>query len=210
MVDFIESLVVVVFAYVCGSIPFGYIIGRLNGVDVRTAGSKNIGATNVTRCVGRRAGKICFALDFLKGLVPVLAAELILGKGDLVVGQGHPAVLVVMFAAILGHIFPVFLNFRGGKGVSTAAGAIMALAPIPLITALVVWVVVFLVSRYVSLASICAAVTVPVLEWVFVLTRDESKSVALVLTLIATLAVFRHRTNISRLLNGTENRFGRK
>ncbi len=206
MEEFIRSFVVVVFAYICGSVPWGYIIGKANGVDVRTVGSKNIGATNVTRCVGKRAGQLCFALDFLKGLLPVLIARYVVEVGGI-------AELLVVFAAIAGHIFPVFLNFKGGKGVSTAAGAVMALAPVPLVTALAVWVVVFFISRYVSLASITAAAVLPVVAWVLILTgnRDAaSVPVAVVLTVVAALAIFRHRTNIQRLLDGTENRFGRK
>ena len=208
--EIIIAVMAVVFAYVCGSIPFGYIIGRIHGVDVRKEGSKNIGATNVTRCVGKRAGQLCFALDFIKGLVPVLAAEWVLGGGSLAAGQERVAVMFVVFAAIIGHIFPVFLNFRGGKGVSTAAGAIMALAPVPLCIGLVVWVVVFFVSRYVSLASICASAMVPVAQWILVLAYGRSQSVAVLLTVVAALAIFRHRSNITRLLNGTESRFGRK
>ena len=207
MEEIIRSLVVVVFAYICGSVPWGYIIGKVNGIDVRTVGSKNIGATNVTRCVGKKAGKLCFALDFLKGLLPVLVARYIIGV------SGSVTELLVVFAAILGHVFPVFLNFKGGKGVSTAAGAIMALAPVPLVTALVIWVVVFVISRYVSLASITAAAVLPVIAWVMILTGNRngaSVPVAIVLTVIAALAIFRHRSNIQRLLDGTENRFGRK
>lgn len=206
MEEFIRSFVMVVFAYICGSVPWGYIIGKAHGIDVRTVGSKNIGATNVTRCVGKKAGKLCFALDFLKGLLPVLIARHIMGCCGL-------TELLVVFAAIAGHIFPVFLNFKGGKGVSTAAGAVMALAPVPLVTALVIWVVVFFISRYVSLASITAAAVLPVIAWVMILTGNRSATsvpVAVVLTVIAVLAIFRHRTNIQRLLDGTENRFGRK
>jgi glycerol-3-phosphate acyltransferase PlsY len=201
--ELIISIVAVVLAYLCGSVPWGYIIGKFNGVDIRTVGSKNIGATNVTRCVGKKAGKLCFALDFLRGMLPVLIAQHVFKTGEVVS-------LVVVFATIIGHIFPVFLNFKGGKGVSTAAGAIMALAPWALITALVVWVVVFLVSRYVSLASITAAAVLPVIQWIFVLTNDKSMLVAAVLTAIAVLAIFRHRSNIQRLLDGTESRFGKK
>ena len=198
----VTSIVVVVCAYLCGSIPFGFIIGKMCGVDVRTAGSKNIGATNVTRCVGKRAGQLCFALDFVKGLVPVLIAQ------KLAVDENIQ--LLVVLAAVIGHMFPVFLNFKGGKGVSTAAGAIAALAPISLVAALTVWVVVFLVSRYVSLASISAAAVLATVSWVTVLTFGFSWKIAALLTAVAALAIFRHRENIVRLMNGTENRFGKK
>lgn len=213
MSDTIEAVFVVLGAYMLGSIPWGYIIGRIYGVDVRTVGSKNIGATNVTRTVGRIPGKICFVLDFLKGGLPVLAAQQIAAAGAWK-GGAEWVVVAVMLATILGHIFPVFLQFKGGKGVSTAAGAIMALAPIPLIVAFTVWVIVFLVSRYVSLASISAAAVLPVVAWAFAVAGigspvAHSKLTLIFLTVIAVLAIVRHHSNIRRLLNGTESRFGK-
>ncbi len=203
----VYCIAIVLFAYFLGSIPFGYIIGKFNGIDIRTVGSKNIGATNVTRCVGKKAGKLCFALDFLKGMLPVLIAQLC--------KMSEYCVLAALIASILGHIFPIYLKFKGGKGVSTAAGAVMALAPLPLLTALVVWVVVFTVSRYVSLASITAAAVLPVVAWVFKLAGIGSASAQstlslILLTAIAVLAIMRHRSNIQRLLDGTESRFGKK
>ena len=217
---FINSLVAIIFAYICGSIPWGYIIGKVNGIDIRTVGSKNIGATNVTRCVGKFSGKLCFLLDFLKGALPVLGAQYFLK--NLPPHQMVYWVIGTLFAAVLGQMFPVFLKFRGGKGVSTAAGAIMALAPFPLLIALVVWVVVFFVSRYVSLASISAAAVLPIVAWVSYLAEADfgklggiplvsnSPLILIFLTLVAILAIVRHRSNIQRLLNGTENRFGKK
>lgn len=209
----IEAVFMILGAYMLGSIPWGYIIGKIYGVDVRTVGSKNIGATNVTRTVGKIPGKICFALDFLKGGLPVLAAQYV-AAGEAWQGKTEWVVIAVMFATILGHIFPVFLQFKGGKGVSTAAGAIMALAPIPLLVAFAVWVVVFFVSRYVSLASISAAAVLPVVAWAFCMGGigsdvARSKWTLVFLTVIAVLAIVRHHSNIVRLLNGTESRFGK-
>ena len=209
----IAAVFVVIGAYLLGSIPWGFIIGRIYGVDVRTVGSKNIGATNVTRTVGRIPGKICFVLDFLKGGLPVLAA-LQIAAADVWKSGAEWVVLAVMLATIIGHIFPVFLHFKGGKGVSTAAGAIMALAPIPLLVAFTVWVIVFLVSRYVSLASISAAAVLPVVAWAFAVanvgsTVARSNLTLIFLTVIAVLAIVRHHSNIQRLLNGTESRFGK-
>lgn len=209
--EMINAVLMILGAYLLGSIPWGFLIGKYNGVDVRQVGSKNIGATNVTRCVGKKAGKLCFALDFLKGALPVVAAQYFFKGGRCF----EYVVIATLFATVLGHMFPVFLKFRGGKGVSTAAGAIMALTPIPLLIALVVWVVVFLVSRYVSLASIAAAAVLPIVAWVFYLIGfgsdlARSQGVLIFLTIIALLAILRHHANILRLLNGTENRFGKK
>ena len=210
--EIIKAIAVVLGAYLLGSIPWGFIIGKLNGVDVRKEGSKNIGATNVTRCVGKKAGKLCFALDFFKGALPVLAAQWLFAESG---SWLEYTVIATLFAAVIGHMFPIFLKFKGGKGVSTAAGAVMALTPIPLLIALVVWVVVFLVSRFVSLASIAAAIVLPVVAWIFFMTDygqplARSPLVLGFLTLISLLAIVRHRSNIQRLLDGTENRFGKK
>ena len=212
MSSVIQGVFMILGAYLLGSIPWGFIIGRMYGVDVRTVGSKNIGATNVTRTVGKIPGKICFILDFLKGCLPVLAVQVVAKSGA---WQGFEwVVIAVMLATILGHIFPVFLQFKGGKGVSTAAGAIMALAPYPLLVAFAVWVVVFFVSRYVSLASITAAAVLPVVAWAFKLAGIGSPAARanwtlIFLLVVAVLAIVRHHTNIRRLLNGTESRFGK-
>ena len=120
-------------AYFIGAIPFGFLIGKLHGIDIRKVGSGNIGATNVTRSVGKAAGKLCFFLDFLKGILPVYLAGLLC--------PGEPVVALAAGAAtIAGHMFPVYLEFKGGKGVSTAAGVALALAPYPLLIAFVSWV----------------------------------------------------------------------
>ena len=217
--EILKIVGLVVVSYLLGSIPWGFLIGKAKGIDVRKEGSKNIGATNVTRCVGKWAGKLCFALDFLKGMLPVLAAQYFLSEKFIEVPEAHDAyvVIAVLFAAVVGHIFPVFLNFRGGKGISTAAGAIVALNWIALVAALLVWVVVFLVSRYVSLASIVAAAVLPIVGWVMYLIEPKycpplasSPVVLIFLTIISLVAIIRHHSNIQRLLKGTENRFGRK
>lgn len=147
----LEYFIVPAASYLIGSIPFGYLIGRLHGIDIRKVGSGNIGATNVTRSIGRIAGKICFFLDFLKGALPVVLVNMTFEENT------ANLALAAGLAVILGHVFPIYLRFRGGKGVATAAGVALALAPYPLLCALAVWVVTFLTSRYVSLASIVAA-----------------------------------------------------
>lgn len=195
-------------AYLLGSIPWGYLIGRYYHKDIRELGSKNIGATNVTRCIGPWQGRLCFLLDFLKGALPMLVT---VGCG----GLPGWVPLGVVLCAVLGHIFPVFLSFKGGKGISTAAGAIVVLAPWPLLVALAIWVVIFLISRYVSLASIAAAVALPVVAFAFQFAgvgteKARSWPTIIFLVFVAALAVYRHRANIHRLLNGEENRFGRR
>ena len=201
-----EYLLLPVAAYFIGAVPFGFLIGKWYHVDIRKAGSGNIGATNVTRVVGKKAGKLCFFLDFVKGALPVaLAAGIAPETPELA--------LAAAIAAILGHIFPIYLKFRGGKGVSTAAGAAFALAPYPLLVALAVWVAVFLIGRYVSLASILAAVTMPVAAWIFShcgIGVEIPLPTLIFFTAAAIVAILRHTENIKRLLNGTESRFERK
>ena len=195
-------------AYLVGAIPFGFLIGKYYGIDIRKVGSCNIGATNVTRSVGKWQGKLCFLLDFLKGFGPTFASTVLFP------GNAWMALLVAA-ATILGHMFPVYLKFKGGKGVSTAAGVGLALAPYPLLLAFASWVVVFKISRFVSLASIFAAAMLPVLVLLFgrVHIGNEislSWQIQLFFIIIGIVAVARHHANIKRLLEGTENRFEKK
>ncbi|MBR3707557.1 MAG: glycerol-3-phosphate 1-O-acyltransferase PlsY [Lentisphaeria bacterium] len=216
-------------SYLIGSTPFGLIIGKLKGKDIRKEGSGNIGATNVTRVVGKGWGKLCFVLDFLKGAIPVLLVSYVTPKelfpfltGLVPAAWQHfmdsvPDPLKVLpslaaFAAVAGHIWPVYLKFKGGKGVSTAAGAILALNPFALIGAAIIWVVTFLISRYVSLASILAAGSMPVFAILFTLLHITRASLPEVLLffLLALLTIVKHSSNIRRLRQGTESRFEKK
>jgi glycerol-3-phosphate acyltransferase PlsY len=206
---FVPAIVV---AYLMGSIPFAQIIAKLHGKDLRTVGSGNIGATNLARALGRTWGYVCFALDVLKGCIPMVAVRAIAGPPD------RPALLAlwlaVGIAAILGHVFPVFLGFKGGKGVATSFGVTLGLWPyftLCGLIALAVWVGVVLVWRYVSLASICASASFPLALLAGILIRpdwDLSRLWPLVVAaiVIPTFVILRHRANIRRLLAGTENK----
>ena len=200
--DTVISAAVVASAYLIGAIPFGLLIGFLNGKDVRKEGSCNIGATNVTRVVGKWWGKLCFLCDFLKGFLPVFIVM------RLYPGQGWLIALTAL-AAMLGHVFPVYLGFKGGKGVSTAAGAALALCPLAVVIAGAVWAGVFFLSRYVSLASLAAALALPVSAWLlkFFAGFALPLPIGLLLILFVILTFWRHRSNIVRLMNGTESRF---
>lgn len=206
----IEAIIIVL-AYFTGAIPSGFIIGKCHGIDIRTVGSCNTGATNVTRTIGKKAGVFCFFCDFLKGAVPVLAAMFFT--------QTSWLPLAAFAAAVAGHMFPVYLKFKGGKGIATAAGGAFAIAPLPLVTALAVWYIVFRISRYVSLASIIAATVLPLGALLLRLFFDPAQAhfllrvqwgTVIAFGVIGALAVFRHRSNIVRLLNGTESRFEKK
>ena len=201
---------IAVIGYLIGSVPFGFIIGKLKGIDIRTVGSGNIGATNVTRAVSPLAGKICFALDFCKGLLPVLALKMLVAKGVIAAPAWGIGELFMIFAVVLGHMFTCFLGFKGGKGIATAVGGVAAIAPLPAAAAFITWLVIFKVSGYVSLGSILAAVSLPI--WAVVLSalkvaQFPGWAVVVFFALLAAVAVWTHRSNIKRLREGTENSF---
>jgi glycerol-3-phosphate acyltransferase PlsY len=189
------AALVVAFAYVLGSVPTGFLLGYLAGVDVRSAGSGNVGATNVARIAGKWLGLLTLLLDAAKGFVPVFIAHQ-MGFDAAVAGGAA-------LAAFLGHLYPIFLKFRGGKGVATALGALLALAPAATGILLAVFIIVALASRIVSKASIVASAGAPVAIWLLGY-PDSLTGVAL---LMALLILWRHRDNIQRLRSGAEPRF---
>lgn len=190
-------------AYLCGSLPFGLWVARAKGVDIRTVGSGNIGATNVLRCVGKPWGILVFVLDFLKGLIPPLVVDGIAAEPT---GAEHlPLVLAAGGLAIVGHTASVFLGFKGGKGVATSAGVLAGVAPLALLPAAGVWFALFAFTRIVSLASIAAAATVGGCAWIFY--RRAPVYLPVLLTALALLVIWKHRANIGRLLRGEEQGF---
>ena len=206
--------------YLCGSAPFAWLIGKAKGVDIRTVGSGNVGATNVGRALGRRWGVLCLVLDMLKGAVPVLAAGWVMGyiDGDPFSARGDAWWWSgVAAAAVMGHVFPVWLRFRGGKGVATAMGAMLGLWPIvtlATVAAILVWLVMVKAWGYVSLASITAVTSLPLCLWGIAQATGRSNAEVgpflLISVLLAGLVILRHRTNVARLLAGTEPRVSSK
>lgn len=199
-------LLAAVGGYLLGSPPTGYLVGRVRGVDVRTLGSGNIGATNVMRLLGTKAGLFVLAVDALKGFLAVAGP----GRGLSVGVSGGAAggdlmAVTAGVAAILGHNYTCWLGFKGGKGIATSAGVLLALMPAALGICCGLWAVVFGLSRYVSLASICAAAALPAAAW---LTGTGPLLTGVGLALGA-LAIFKHRANLRRLLDGTEHRWSR-
>lgn len=188
------QILVVIVAYLIGSIPFGYLIVRGKiGADIRETGSGGTGATNVSRRAGKAAGIVTLVLDALKGSAAVLIAAR-LTHSDWLIAAAAIAVLV-------GHIFPVWLRFRGGKGVATGAGVFAVIAPIPLLCAGVIFLAIVVSTRYVSLGSMIAAATIPFLVWL----QSDSRPLLMAAVLGALLIVFAHRGNIGRLAGGTES-----
>ncbi|MDQ2866963.1 MAG: glycerol-3-phosphate 1-O-acyltransferase PlsY [Verrucomicrobiota bacterium] len=198
---------VVLSAYLLGSIPAGLIVGKTRGIDIRQHGSGNIGATNITRVLGKKWGYLVFAADALKGLSAVLIGECLAQRFHQWVAL---AGVLAAISVVIGHSAPVWLKFRGGKGVATAAGACLGLVPVATLVAFVAWCIIFFASRYVSLASIIAAAVLPMSARFLPFGHRADPLVFGFLLLIATLVIFRHWTNIGRLFKGTETRFERK
>ena len=202
---------VLIEAYLFGSIPSGYLAGRFSGVDVRQHGSGNIGATNVLRVLGKPWGFAVFFADALKGFVAVRLAMLLASRSPATADYIEFYAIVAAAACVAGHSFPVWLRFKGGKGVATSAGSLAGVTPISAFTIFLVWLVVFKVTRYVSLASIVAATALPVIVGILVAMKQTQGTVLFYFSILMTaLVVWRHRSNISRLMNGTEPRFAPK
>lgn len=196
-----DRMVLSLVAYLIGAIPFGLLVAKSRGVDIRSQGSGNIGATNVFRVIGKGWGILTFTLDALKGFVPAFFFPMLL-RSDASAEWG------VLFGscAILGHSFPVYLRFKGGKGVATGAGMLLGVAPVAVLIGFFCWLLCMVLSRIVSLSSIVAALSVIVSVWVL----DRGPVINIVLTVLSLLVIWLHRANIRRLLSGTENRFGKR
>jgi glycerol-3-phosphate acyltransferase PlsY len=193
-------------AYVLGSTPSGYLAGKARGRDVRTMGSGNIGATNAFRVLGKTAGIAVLAADALKGFVsarfvPVLALHLFGTSGP----HRENLALAAGVGAILGHNYTCWLRFKGGKGIATSAGVVLAWAPEACLSAIAVWCLVLAATRYVSVASIAAALVLPVAVWYW----NGSPTMTYVMAALSLLAICKHKANIQRLLNGSESRIGK-
>jgi glycerol-3-phosphate acyltransferase PlsY len=191
----LQSILLIAGAYLLGSIPTGLLLAKASGVDIRTTGSGNIGATNVYRTLGRTVGILTLVGDCVKGLVPVLVAQG-LGMGDTMIAAAGAA-------AFLGHVYTVFLGFKGGKGVATALGVFLGVSPASVGLALVIFIAVVAAWRYISLGSITAAAAMP-----FIVTALDRRPPVIAMTAgIALLVIWKHRENITRLRAGTESKF---
>jgi glycerol-3-phosphate acyltransferase PlsY len=219
-------------AFLLGSIPFGLIIAKAKGINIRDHGSGNIGATNVLRVIGKKYGISCLFLDALKGFIPVVIAISVIhfagSKNPMSIAgltpysRDFPMLTAQLFqvltglCAVLGHNYSPWVGFRGGKGIATSAGVLIALMPAAIVILIAVWLLVFLTTRYVSLASIVAASVLPLVtlwgSWFHgkIQNGTWNKPLLAFTLIIAVLSVWKHRSNIERLRNGTEHRFSRK
>lgn len=211
-----DYLILIIIAYFVGSIPFAYIFAKIKGIDIRNIGSGNIGATNLSRALGKKWGYFCFILDTLKGLLPTLAASFALPASPKT--WQLFAALAVAMATVIGHIFPIFLKFKGGKGVATSFGSALGFWPyysICAVAALIIWLIVVLLFRYISLASIIAALAFPIVlliaififpAWKF----NELWPLLIIAVVLPLIVIIRHRSNIKRLFSGTESKISFK
>ena len=204
--DFLPYIVTALAAYLLGSIPTGYLVAKAKGIDIRTVGSGNIGATNAMRVLGKPAGIFVLIADALKGWLGVWLTRWLVHGVELHTGVHLHLELIAGMGAILGHNFTCWLKFKGGKGIATSCGVFFALAPLAGALALGVWILTLAATRYVSVASILASLVLPI---AVALTQANFVLTALT-TGISALAIFKHKTNIQRLLKGTEHRLGTK
>jgi acyl phosphate:glycerol-3-phosphate acyltransferase len=217
-VPILAYVIIAVAAYLLGSLPTGFLVARARGVDIRTVGSKNMGATNVFRVLGKGPGIFVLLIDALKGFGSVaLIINFYPDLNDLLPGvftadgMAYPQLrfglgIIAGLFSILGHNYTCWLGFKGGKGIATTAGAFLALAPAAVGVALVVWILAFVTTRYVSVASIVAASALPITVWF----TQDNLALRLIAIALGVLAIYKHKANIQRLLNGTENRFNFK
>ena len=204
MPNILLKISLIIVAYIMGSIPTSYILGKkFKGIDIRNFGSGNVGATNALRILGTKYGVISMILDMAKGAIPVFAAKL-LGYSDI-------WLILIALTAILGHIFTIFLKFKGGKGVATSAGVFIALAPSAIGIALLVFIIVVWISKYVSLGSILAASTLFAVELIINIRNGfQQKEILTLITIVALFIIIKHKANIKRLIAGNENKISFK
>ena len=213
MTEWLPDVLLVICAYLFGAVPFGYFVARWAGkIDIRTKGSGNIGAANVGRALGRKWGMLVMALDAVKGFAPTFGA-LMLHDGRYGWTDVNPLLPVVLvgLAAIIGHNWPVYLRFRGGKGVATSCGVLLAVFPVAVFVGLGTWILMVLLLRYASVGSMLAGIAVFVAA--FLLQKDptgDGKYLTIFAGVAAGLSLMRHHSNIRRLLKGTENKIGKK
>jgi acyl phosphate:glycerol-3-phosphate acyltransferase len=209
MSAFLPAILIFVVAYLLGSIPFGLIVARSQGIDIRAHGSGNIGATNVWRTLGKKWGLLTFFCDAAKGWLAVVCAFLVAGHFPNAFRDQTFAGIIGAVGCILGHNFPVWLSFKGGKGVATSLGVIIGMMPLASLIVFALWGVIFKTTRYVSLASIVAALLLPVVVLALLsIGQIHGWGNFYFACAAGILVIWRHRPNISRLINGTESRFG--
>ena len=202
----LQNSLTLLLCYLLGSIPTSFIIGKMvKGIDIRQYGSGNVGATNALRVLGIKIGVVTLIIDILKGYSAILLAKSLLNN------PSNLMIILCGLAAILGHIFTIFLKFKGGKGVATSAGVFIGLISVPVIFALLVFVITVSISRYVSLGSIFAAITLFIAElFINIHNHFQDKEILIFVFLICTFIIYRHHANIKRLIAGNENKISFK
>ena len=204
---FIIYILTLLGAYLLGSLPTGFLVARARGIDIRTVGSGNIGATNAMRVLGKPAGIFVLLMDAFKGYAAVWVCTKILPGLNATDSVAHADPIIAGIGVVLGHNYTPWLKFKGGKGIATTAGVYLELAPGPFGIAFVVFALALLLTRYVSVASMTAAIALVVSVWIW---PPQNLFLGIVTTALGALAIYKHKGNIQRLIAGTENRFGKK
>jgi len=193
----VKYTIIIIVSYLIGSFPSAYLMGRLiKNIDIRNFGSGNVGATNAFRVLGKKYGIITLLIDLLKGFIPVFVIKFIVSENFLTYQ------IVSGFCLILGHIFTVFLKFKGGKGVATSAGFLIAVSPVPMFFTILVFLITLAATRYVSLGSIIAALTYPIFTYIW----NQPLQLKILSVILALIIVVKHKSNIIRIINGVENK----
>ena len=203
----LDYIIVAVAAYLLGSIPTGFLVAKAKGIDIRSVGSGNIGATNAMRVLGKPAGIFVLLMDAAKGFFAVGLGYFIAKSYGAAETQIETARILAGIFAVLGHNYTCWLKFKGGKGIATTAGVYLSLAPWAVLVGLVVFILAVLLTKYVSVGSIAAAIALPVTVWIM---TPQNIFLGIVSTALGALAIYKHKTNIQRLMAGTENKLGKK
>jgi acyl phosphate:glycerol-3-phosphate acyltransferase len=206
-VPVLAYIIVAVAAYLLGSIPTGFLVAKAKGIDIRSVGSGNIGATNAMRVLGKPAGIFVLLLDAAKGFLAIILASLIAKRFFYNEPETEILRVIAGIFAVLGHNYTCWLKFKGGKGIATTAGVYLALVPGALAIALAVFILTIIVTRYVSVGSIVAGIALPTAVWVL---QPHNLFLGIVTTALGALAIYKHKSNIQRLMAGTESRLGKK
>ncbi|MFI3252623.1 MAG: glycerol-3-phosphate 1-O-acyltransferase PlsY [bacterium] len=217
MTNIIIMVTILIGSYLLGSIPFGLIMGKLNGIDIREHGSKNIGSTNAIRVLGKPKGLTAFIFEVLKGAAPIILVKILEANGlftSPLSFDGTTIYILYGAPAIIGHVLPIYLKFKGGKAIAVSLGVVLSVTPIPGVLCLVAFALLLGTTGYSSLGSTAATFTVVISTWILYFDNSfghqKDTVTAILYSILACLLIFKHRTNYKRLLNGTESSFKKK
>ncbi len=207
--DIIITIILMIAGYLIGSIPFGLLMGKLNGVDIREHGSKNIGTTNTIRVLGKPKGLTAFIFEVLKGAIIIIIVKVLHANGlyNPISWNGTPIYIIYGAPSIIGHVFPIYLKFKGGKAVAVSLGVVLSITPVPAVLCLIAFLILIYSTGYVSLGSTAATITVVVSAWIL---HTDDLITCILYSVLSCLIFYKHKINYIRLIQGTESSFKKK